>query len=133
MSYESSSLQLNVSYLYSSNRKFQKTINFNHPKEHAGFESGFSTMDQLQTVKQAKEKPNEHRKPLYQAFIEYNEAFDHVETEAVLTRYKKWAQSKYIALGFLKTFKYRTAIHERYIGFEDLNKKGRQAEQYDTN
>ena len=60
------------------------TLDSSQPKEQAGFRSGFSTMDHIHTVNQVIEKTNEYRTPLCLAFIDYEKAFDSIETSAVL-------------------------------------------------
>lgn len=53
-------------------------------REQAGFQSGFSTMEYIQTVNQVIETMNENKEPPCLALIDYEKAFDLVETVAVL-------------------------------------------------
>lgn len=55
------------------------TLNENQPPEQAGFRSGYSTTDHLQTVNQIIEKCSEYNKPIHLAFIDYSKAFDSLE------------------------------------------------------
>ena len=61
-----------------------QTLDFNQPREQAGFRSGYSTMDHLHTVNQLTEKAIEYQLPLCLAFIDYEKAFDSIEIPAVL-------------------------------------------------
>ncbi|KAH7707537.1 reverse transcriptase, partial [Aphelenchoides avenae] len=54
------------------------------PVEQAGFRSGFSTMDHLQTINQIQERTREKGLRLYLIFIDYEKAFDSIEINAVL-------------------------------------------------
>ncbi|XP_026319268.1 uncharacterized protein LOC113229803 [Hyposmocoma kahamanoa] len=49
----------------------------------AGFRSGFSTTDHIQTVKQLMEKYHEYNGPIVMTFVDYEQAFDSVEHFAV--------------------------------------------------
>jgi len=60
------------------------TLDFNQPREQAGFRSGYSTTDHLHVVNQLIEKANEYQLPLCLAFIDYEKAFDSIEVPAVL-------------------------------------------------
>ena len=64
--------------------RMENTLDRNQPREQAGFRSGFSTLDHLHTINQLKEKCQEYNKPLCMAFIDYEKAFDSVETQSVL-------------------------------------------------
>ena len=59
-------------------------LDFNQPREQAGFRSGFSTTDHIHAINQLVEKSNEYNKPLCMAFIDFEKAFDSVETWAVM-------------------------------------------------
>ena len=61
------------------------TLDFNQPREQAGFRSTFSTTDHLHTLNQIIEKTSEYRQPLCLAFIDYEKAFDSIEIQAVIT------------------------------------------------
>ena len=51
--------------------------------EQAGFRRNYSTIDHLLTVKVLIEKANEYHLPLYVALVDYEKAFDSVETWAI--------------------------------------------------
>lgn len=59
--------------------RLEKKLEFYQPREEAGFRSGFSTNDHLQTLKTVIEKCNEYRKPLILTFVDYEKAFDSIE------------------------------------------------------
>lgn len=50
----------------------------------AGFRSGFSTIDHIQTVRTLIEKCTEYNVPLNLGFVDYHKAFNSIETWAVL-------------------------------------------------
>ncbi|KAH7718827.1 protein F43G9.7 [Aphelenchoides avenae] len=52
--------------------------------EQAGFRSGFSTSDHMQTLNQIQERAREKGMWLYLVFIDYEKAFDSIEINAVL-------------------------------------------------
>ena len=52
--------------------------------EQAGFWSGYSTSEYIYVINQVVEKYAEYTKPLCMAFIDYEQAFDLVETLAVM-------------------------------------------------
>ncbi|CAG9116776.1 unnamed protein product [Plutella xylostella] len=54
------------------------------PPEQAGFRKGFSTIDHIHTVRQIIQKTEEYNQPLCLAFVDYEKAFDSIETWAVL-------------------------------------------------
>ncbi|KAL0895220.1 hypothetical protein ABMA27_013658 [Loxostege sticticalis] len=54
------------------------------PPEQAGFRKGFSTVDHIHTVRQIMQKSQEYNQLLCLAFVDYEKAFDSVETWAVL-------------------------------------------------
>ena len=66
----------------------------NQPIEQAGFHSGYSTIDHIHTVNQLKEKCAEYQKPLCLAFVDYEKAFDSVESKAILTSLEKQGVDK---------------------------------------
>lgn len=61
-----------------------KKLEFYQPVEQAGFRSGYSTNDHLQVMRSLIEKCNEYRIDLAFAFIDYEKAFDSVETWSML-------------------------------------------------
>ncbi|KAK6764882.1 hypothetical protein RB195_024994 [Necator americanus] len=56
-----------------------------HPLHDAGFRQGFGWLDHIQTVSMVIEVCQEYRPPLVLTFIEYEKAFDSVETNAILS------------------------------------------------
>lgn len=54
------------------------------PPEQAGFRKGFSTIDHIHTLRQVIQKTEEYNQPLCLAFVDYEKAFDSIETWAVL-------------------------------------------------
>ena len=71
----------------------------NQPPEQAGFRSGFSTTDHLQTVNKILEKSQEFRLGLYIAFVDFTKAFDSVEHPCVLDALlQQGIEKKYIRL-----------------------------------
>ena len=61
----------------------------NQPIAQAGFHSGYSTINHIYPVNRLKEKWAEYQKPLRLAFVDYEKAFDSVESKAVLTSLEK--------------------------------------------
>ena len=66
-------------------KRLEKTLNENQPWEHAGFRSRYSTTNYINVVNQLKEKSREYNMSLCIAFIDYEKAFDSLQTQAVLT------------------------------------------------
>ena len=54
------------------------------PPEQAGFRKGFSTVDHIHTLRQVIQKTEEYNLPLCLAFVDYEKAFDSIETWTVL-------------------------------------------------
>ena len=65
------------------NRLAQKFDDF-QPVEQAGFRKGFSTVDHIHTLRQIIQKTEEYNQPLCLAYVDYEKAFDTIETWAVL-------------------------------------------------
>lgn len=65
------------------NRLARKFDEF-QPPEQAGFRSGYGTIDHIHTVRQLIEKTTEFNRPLCLAFVDYEKAFDSIETWSVL-------------------------------------------------
>ena len=59
-------------------------LDSNQPKEQAGFQSGYSTTDHIHLINEIVEKFAEYTTLLCMAFIDYEKAFNSVETSAVM-------------------------------------------------
>ena len=70
-------------------KRLEKIFDENLPWEQAGFRSRYSTTDHIHVVNQLKKKSRESNIPLYIAFVDYEKAFDSVQTQAVLTSLKE--------------------------------------------
>ena len=65
--------------------RLEKKLDENQPREQAGFRSQYSTTDHIHAINQLKEKCREYKIPLCVAFVDYEKAFDSVQTQAILT------------------------------------------------
>ncbi|KAK6760371.1 hypothetical protein RB195_021734 [Necator americanus] len=65
--------------------RISKTLDEAQPQEQAGFRQRFSCLDHIQTVSRVIEDCLEYRLPLVVAFVDYEKAFDSVETNAILS------------------------------------------------
>ena len=65
--------------------RLEKKLDENQPREQAGFRSKYSTTDHMHAINQLKEKCREYNIPLCVAFVDYEKAFDSVQTQAILT------------------------------------------------
>ena len=65
--------------------RLEKKVDENQPREQAGFSSKYSTTDHIHAINQLKEKCREYNIPLCVAFVDYEKAFDSVQTQAILT------------------------------------------------
>ena len=63
----------------------EKKLDENQPREQAGFRSKCSTTYHIHAIDQGKEKCREYNIPLYVTFVDYEKAFDSVQTQAILT------------------------------------------------
>ena len=61
-----------------------KKLDFYQPVEQAAFRSGFSTNDHLHVMRTLIEKCNEYKIPVILIFIDFEKAFDSVETWSIL-------------------------------------------------
>ncbi|XP_029640405.1 uncharacterized protein LOC115215385 [Octopus sinensis] len=64
--------------------RLSRRLDEQQPREQAGFRKNYSTMDHIFALTQLLERANEYKLPLCVAFIDYEKAFDSVETNAVL-------------------------------------------------
>ncbi|KAK6757418.1 hypothetical protein RB195_015317 [Necator americanus] len=62
-----------------------QTLDEAQPQEQAGFRQGFSCLDHIQTVSRVIEVCREYRLPFVLTFVDYEKAFDSVETNAILS------------------------------------------------
>ena len=65
--------------------RLEKKLDENQPREQAGVRSKYSTTDYIHAIDQLKEKCREYNIPLCVAFVDYEKAFDRVQTQAILT------------------------------------------------
>ncbi|KAK6760044.1 hypothetical protein RB195_021531 [Necator americanus] len=63
--------------------RISRTLDEAQPQEQAGFRQGFSCLYHIQTVSRVIEVCREYRLPLVLTFVDYEKAFDSVETNAV--------------------------------------------------
>ena len=85
--YRPSSLLSNVYGVFTKilTLRLTRVLDENQPIEQAGFRLGYYTIDHIHTVNQSKEECEEYQKPLCLAFVDYEKAFDSVESKAILT------------------------------------------------
>lgn len=57
-------------------KRVTQCLDFNQPREQAGFRSAYSTVDHMFTLTQVIERYTEYNKKLYLAFVDYTKAFD---------------------------------------------------------
>ena len=65
--------------------RLEKKLDENQPREQAGFRSKYSTTDHIHAINQLKEKCSEYNIPLCVGFVDYEKAFDSVQTQEILT------------------------------------------------
>ena len=65
--------------------RLEKKLDANQPREQAGFRSKFSTTDHIHAINQLKDKCRECNISLCVAFVDYEKAFDSVQTQTILT------------------------------------------------
>ena len=70
-------------------KRLERILDENQPREQAGFRKHFSTTDHLQALNQTIEKCNEYNLPLCLGFIDYEKAFDSVEHGAIIQTLRK--------------------------------------------
>ena len=65
--------------------RLEKKLDENQTREQAGFRSKYSTTDHINVIHHLKEKCRKYNIPLCVAFVDYEKAFDSVQTQAILT------------------------------------------------
>ena len=65
--------------------RLEKKLDENQPREQAGFRIKYSKTDHIHAINQLKEKCREYNIPLCVAFVDYEKAFDSVQTQAIFT------------------------------------------------
>ncbi|KAK6754352.1 hypothetical protein RB195_013385 [Necator americanus] len=65
--------------------RISRTLDEAQPQEQAGFRQGFSCLHHIRTVSRVIEVCREYRLPLVLTFVDYENAFDSVETNAILS------------------------------------------------
>ncbi|MFH4984690.1 hypothetical protein AB6A40_011399, partial [Gnathostoma spinigerum] len=76
-----------------------RTFDERQPREQAGFRGGYSTIDNIFVLNQLLQKSLEHNLPLCLVFVDYEKAFNSVETNAVLIASKQQGiENNYIKL-----------------------------------
>lgn len=68
--------------------RLEKKLDFYQPKEQAGFRKDFGTTDHLQTMRILMEKTTEYQMTIWLAFVDYQKAFDSIETWAIIKSLK---------------------------------------------
>ena len=71
-----------------------QTLDFHQLREEAGFRAGFSTIDHLHVINQLQEKAHEYNIPLCFAFVDYEKAFDSIESEPIFHAVKNHGVDK---------------------------------------
>ena len=77
-------------------KRIDNKLDFYQPIEQAGFRSGFSTNDHLQVMSSLIEKCNEYKIEIALAFVDYEKAFDSVETWSILDECTVEDDQKYL-------------------------------------
>lgn len=72
-----------VQITHENNYRLTKKLDDYQSNEQAGFRKGYSTTDHFLTIKLMIEKCNEYQIPIYIAFVDYEKAFDTIETWAI--------------------------------------------------
>ena len=65
--------------------RLEKKLDENQPREQAAFRSKYSTADHIHAINRIKEKCRQYNTPLCVAFVDYEKAFDSVQTQGILT------------------------------------------------
>ncbi|XP_029639147.1 uncharacterized protein LOC115214163 [Octopus sinensis] len=79
--------------------RLSRRLDEQQPREQAGFQKNYSTMDHIFALTQLLERANEYKLPLCVVFIDYEKAFDSVETNAVLNSLQRQGiEAQYVQL-----------------------------------
>ena len=70
-------------------KRMERILDENQPRDQAGFRKGYSTTDHIYTLNQVIEKSNEYNLPLCVGFIDYEKAFDSIEHFAIFEALRK--------------------------------------------
>ena len=65
--------------------RLENKLDENQPREQVGFRSKYSTTDHIHVINQLKEKCREYNIQMCVAFVDYENAFDSVQTQTILT------------------------------------------------
>ena len=65
--------------------RLEKKLDENQTREQAGFRDKYSTTDHIHAINQLKEKCREYNIPQCVDFMDYEKAFDSVQTQAIFT------------------------------------------------
>ena len=64
-------------------KRMEKVLDENQPREKSGFRKGYPTVDHLQTIYQLIEKCNEFKRYICIGYIDYEQSFDSIDHEAI--------------------------------------------------
>ena len=64
-------------------KRLEKVLDENQPREQGGFTKGYSNVAHLQTINQLIEICNEFKRPLCIGYIGFGHTFDSIEHEAI--------------------------------------------------
>ena len=70
-------------------KRMERVLDENQPREQAGFRKKYSTVDHLQALNQVIEKSEEYQLPLAIGFIDYEKAFDSIEHFSIFEALRK--------------------------------------------
>ena len=87
-------------------KRIERVLDENQPREQAGFRKGYSAVDHLQTINQLIKKCNEFKRPLFIGYIDYKKAFDSLEHKAIFKALR--------SIGINET--YITILEDTYTG-----------------
>ena len=108
--------------------RLECTLDRNQPNEQAGFRKDFGTRDHIHTINLLKENCQEWNTPLCLTFIDYEKAFDSVETDDILkSLIQQGIETKYVKLlKFIYTNCKATTSVNNHLTQIGINKSVRQ-------